>query len=112
MAGHFRAYGRSMEPMIPSGTRVRIEPVAADRIEVGDVVVANVGASTVLHRVRSVDRPARRVEISGMSGPANGWTSLDHVQAICTEIGGSTVPEAEAKVAQHRGLRRRRVAAD
>lgn len=112
MAGRFRAYGRSMEPIIPSGTRVTIEPVVVDRIEIGDVVMAKVGASTMLHLVKAVDRSSRRVEISGTSGPANGWTTLDDVHAICTHVGGSAVPDAVAKVSQRHGLRRRPVAAD
>jgi hypothetical protein len=109
MAGRFRAFGHSMEPVIPSGSRVTIEPVAADRIDLGDIVVARVGGSPMLHLVKTVDRPGGRVEISGTSGPANGWTTFDHVDAICTEVAGSAVPGSGSKALRRRGLRRRPV---
>jgi hypothetical protein len=98
MAGRWRAFGRSMEPVIPSGSRVTIEPVDADKIELGDILVAQVHESAMLHLVKALDAPGRRVEISGTSGPPNGWTTLDRVRAICTEIEGKPVPGARAKV--------------
>lgn len=102
MAGRFRAFGRSMEPVIPHGSRVTIERVAADRIERGDIVVAQVGGSTMLHLVKEVESLAGRAEIAGTSGPANGWTTLDRIHAICTEIGGEPVPGASEKVERRR----------
>jgi hypothetical protein len=105
-AGRFRAFGGSMEPVIPSGSRVTLEPVAVERIDLGDIVMAQVGESTMLHLVKAVDRVGRRVEISGTSGPANGWTSLDRVHAICTRIDGRAVPEAGSKVLRRLGRRR------
>lgn len=97
MTGRFRAFGSSMEPVIPSGSRVTVEPVDGARVELGDIVVAQVGDSTMLHLVKAIDADRRRVEISGTSGPANGWTSLDHVYGICTRIGTTAVPGARAK---------------
>src|SRR5690242_10863993 len=87
-AGHFRAFGHSMEPVIASGSYLTIEPVDANRIALGDIVAAKVGDETMLHLVKAIDRPGRRVEISGTSGPANGWTTFDRIQAICTRIDG------------------------
>jgi hypothetical protein len=95
--GRFRAFGRSMEPVIPSGSRLTIEPIDRERIELGDIVMARVGDSTMLHLVKAIDRPGRRVEISGTRGPANGWTSIKRVYGICTWIGEKAVPGAEAK---------------
>jgi hypothetical protein len=91
-----RAFGGSMHPIIQSGQRVRLEPVDADRLELGDVVMVDVDGSTMLHLISAVDPVARRVEISG-TGELNGWTSLDRVFAICTEIDGRPVPGARAK---------------
>lgn len=105
MAGRCRVFGRSMEPVIRSGSRVTIEPVNADKVERGDIVVAQVGSSRMLHLVRAIDAAGRRVEISGTSGAPNGWTTLDRVQAICTEIDEKPVPGARARV---RPGRRRR----
>jgi hypothetical protein len=86
-----------MDPVIPSGSQVTIAPVDVDRIELGDIVVAEVGGSTMLHLVKTIDAGRREVEISGTSGPANGWTTFERVSAICTRIGGTTVPGARAK---------------
>ena len=110
MVGRCRAFGSSMEPLIPSGSRIVIDPVDVDRIELGDIVVARVRDSTMLHLVKAIDVRGRRVEISGTSGPANGWTPLAHVHAICTEIGGRPVPGARAKVKPGRRLSLRKPA--
>jgi hypothetical protein len=91
-----------MEPVIPSGSRVIVEPVDVDRIELGDVVVARVGDSTMLHLVKAIDVAGRRIEISGTSGPANGWTAFEHVYGICTRIGETPVPGARAKARGNR----------
>jgi hypothetical protein len=82
----FRAFGRSMEPVIPSGSRLTIEPVDPDRIELGDIVMVRVGDETMLHLVKTIDRERRRVEISGTRGPANGWTSFERVYGRCVRI--------------------------
>jgi hypothetical protein len=97
LAGSFRAFGSSMEPVIPSGSRVTVEPVDVDTIELGDIVVARVRDSTMLHLVKAIDADRQRVEISGTSGPANGWTAFDLVYGICTRIGETPVPGAGAK---------------
>lgn len=96
MVGRCRVFGRSMEPVIPNGSWVTIEPVDAERLELGDIVVAQVGESTMLHLVKAIDPVGRQVEIAGTSGPANGWASFDRVQGICTRIDESPVPVARA----------------
>lgn len=93
----FRAFGRSMEPVVPSGSVVTIEPVDAERLVLGDIVAVRVGHATMLHLVKAIDRPGRRVEISGTSGSANGWTGLQYVYGVCTRIDGKVVPGAQAK---------------
>lgn len=87
-----------MVPLIKSGSRVAIEPVYAERIEVGDIVAVRVRDSTMLHLVKAIDFQGRRVEISGTSGIANGWTQLNRVCGICTQIEGRPVPGARTKV--------------
>jgi hypothetical protein len=96
MVARFRAFGSSMEPVIPSGSTVTIEPVDVDKVELGDIVVAEVGDSTMLHLVKAIDVDRRLVEISGTSA-TSGWTSFDRVFAICTRIGEEVVPGARAK---------------
>jgi hypothetical protein len=102
LVSRFRAFGSSMEPVIPSGSRVSIAPVDVDRIELGDIVVARVRDSTMLHLVKSIDPDRRQVEISGTSGPANGWTAFDLVYGICTRIGETPVPATAEKVSKFR----------
>lgn len=96
LVGRYRAVGSSMEPVIPSGSRVTIEPVDVDRIELGDIVVVRVGEATMLHLVKTIDLERREVEIAG-TGSTSGWTSLDCVHAICTRIQGKKVPGAGEK---------------
>src|SRR4051794_23147558 len=96
-AGRFRALGGSMEPVIPSGSHLTIEPIDRERIELGDIVMARLGTETMLHLVKAIDVEGRRVEIAGTRGPANGWTPFERVYGICTRIGDSVVPESEAK---------------
>src|SRR6476661_191814 len=72
MVGRFRAFGSSMEPVIRSGSTVTIEPVDVDKVELGDIVVAEVGDSTMLHLVKAIDVDRRLVEISGTNA-TSGW---------------------------------------
>jgi hypothetical protein len=104
MVGRFRAFGTSMEPVIPSGSQVTVAPVDVGRLELGDIVVAQVGDETMLHLVKAIDDSGRRVEISGTSGPASGWTTFDQVYGICTQIEGTSVPGAQAKARTRVGL--------
>jgi hypothetical protein len=97
LSGRFRAFGGSMEPVIPSGSELTIEPVDVERLELGDIVAVTIGAETMLHLVKTIDPYERRVEISGTSGPSNGWTSFDAVHAICTRIGERPVPGARPR---------------
>jgi hypothetical protein len=96
MAGRFRAFGSSMEPVIPSGSWVTVEPVDVEKIELGDVVMTKVNGSTMLHLVKAIDTDRRLVEISGTSA-RSGWTSFERVYGICTLIEESPVPGARAK---------------
>lgn len=97
LVGRFRAFGNSMEPVIPSGSRVTIEPVEIERIELGDIVAVKVGDETMLHLVKAINPQEGRVEISGTSGPPNGWTSVECVYGICTRIEETAVPGAQGK---------------
>jgi hypothetical protein len=92
-----------MDPIIKSGQRVKVEPVDAGRLEIGDVVMVEVNGDTMLHQVSAIDRGSRRVEIAGSSGAVNGWTSFDRVYAICTKIAGNPVAGASAKTRTRRG---------
>jgi hypothetical protein len=102
LGSSFRAFGSSMDPIIKSGQRLRVEPVDPDRLEVGDAVMVEVNGSSMLHLVRAIDEEGRRVEIAGTGDEVNGWTPFDCVYAICTRIDGEPVPGASAKTRARR----------
>ncbi len=57
-----RASGSSMEPSIPSGSEVRLQPIHGRALRVDDVVLADVGArGFVIHRIRGFDDPFFRL---------------------------------------------------
>jgi hypothetical protein len=47
----FRALGPSMSPLIRSFERVEVWPANPELLEKGDIVVADVGNRTLLHRI-------------------------------------------------------------
>jgi signal peptidase I len=47
----FRAIGRSMLPTIQDGEIVRVEPVAASTLRIGDIVLLRQGAEFKAHRI-------------------------------------------------------------
>ena len=90
----FRPTGSSMAPIIQSRDLVTVAPVDAERIEVGDVVLAKVSGTIYLHKVSAIDKAKRRVQISNNRGRVNGWTSFERVYGMCTHIEGN--PRARA----------------
>ena len=48
------ARGRSMEPIIPDGTRLTLAPIAAHMVRVGDVIALRHGSNIRIHRIVSV----------------------------------------------------------
>jgi hypothetical protein len=98
----FRPRGSSMRPLIESGQKVTVEPVRREALGPGDIVVAEVGTSMMLHLVSRVDAGGRRVEIAGADGTINGWTPLDRVYGICTVVDGRPIPGAADKAARRR----------
>jgi hypothetical protein len=104
-AASFRAFGSSMDPIIKSGQRVRVEPVDPDRLEVGDAVMVEVNGNNMLHLVSAIDNVNHRVEIASSSGAVNGWTSFDRVYGICTAIADAPVAGASAKTKTRRTRR-------
>jgi hypothetical protein len=55
---------RSRAPAFPAGQRVEVWPANPELIQAGDIVVADVGKRTFLHRVSRVDRSGARIEIA------------------------------------------------
>jgi hypothetical protein len=76
-AGHVlraRAEGDSMWPLVRGGQMVAIEPCDGAALRVGDVALAALGTSLVLHRVVRADRG--RVLLKGDAcRAADGWVA-------------------------------------
>jgi hypothetical protein len=94
----FRPTGSSMVPLIRSRQLVKVAPVAAARLEVGDIVLARVAGTTYLHLVSALDPARGRVQISNNRGRVNGWTGRERVFGICVEVDGVSRSGAAAKV--------------
>ena len=93
----FRPTGSSMVPLIHSRQLVRVVPVDAAKLQVGDIVLAKVAGTVYLHLVSAVDRARGRVQISNNRGRVNGWTSVAKVFGICTAVDGRERPRLEDK---------------
>jgi hypothetical protein len=93
----FRPTGNSMAPLIQSRQNVRVEPVDATKVEVGDIVLVRVAGTTYLHLVSAVDHDRARVQISNNRGRVNGWTSHARVYGICTVVNDVARPRTQGK---------------
>ncbi len=88
--------GNSMLPLIQSREPVTLEAVDASKLERGDIVYVKVHGRVYTHKVLSVGQG--EVQIGNNRGGVNGWTKLDNVYAIVTEINGRPIGGAQAKV--------------
>lgn len=92
----YKEGGNSMVPLIYSRQPVRLEPVDATLLERGDIVLVKVGGSVYTHKVTALRKG--QVQIGNNKGGINGWTSLDNVFGIVTEVDGRVVGGAHKKV--------------
>lgn len=74
-----KPHGKSMEPLISSGDRVTVEPVAPGDLAVDDVVLCRVAGVLRLHKITAIDRAKQRVQIGNNHGHINGWTGYAKV---------------------------------
>lgn len=89
--------GNSMLPIIESRQPVLIEPVDHSKLEKGDVVYVKVKGRVYTHRILAL-RGDGEVCIGNNRGGVNGWTKLDNVFGIVTEVEGREIGGAKAKV--------------
>ena len=75
--------GNSMQGKVDSGSKVTIEPISLDKIEIGDIVLCKVKGKQYLHLVLAKDKG--RVLIGNNKGFTNGWTSAVYGKAIKIE---------------------------
>ena len=88
--------GNSMTPLIASRQPVTIEAVDTSKLEKGDIVYVKVRGNVYTHLVKALrDGEA---QIGNNKGGINGWTKLENVYGIITEIDGVPVGGAREKV--------------
>lgn len=88
--------GNSMTPLISSRQPVTLEAVDPSKLEKGDIVLVKVRGSVYTHLVKACREG--EVQIGNNHGGINGWTKLENVYAIVTEIEGRPVGGAQEKV--------------
>ncbi len=74
--------GNSMKGKVDSGSKVTIEQIELDKIEIGDIVLCKVKGKTYLHLVKAIDKG--RFLIGNNRGGVNGWTKA--IYGIATNI--------------------------
>jgi len=92
----YKEGGNSMVPIIKSKQPVTIKPVDTSLLEKGDVVLVKVRGNIYTHKVTALREG--QAQIGNNKGGINGWTSLDNVFGIVTEVEGTPRGGAEAKV--------------
>lgn len=88
--------GNSMLPLIKSKQPCTLELCNPELLEKGDIVYVKVRGNVYTHKVIGVRK--NEVQIGNNKGGVNGWTNFDNVYAIVTEIDGTEVKGAKAKV--------------
>jgi hypothetical protein len=70
----FRPRGNSMSPKIESGQLCTVEPVVAEELSVGDIVLCKVGGAEYLHLIKAIQ--GERFQIGNNRGRINGWVTM------------------------------------
>jgi len=80
----FRPRGQSMKGKIESGQLCTVEPVSADKLEVGDIVLCKVNGSEYLHHIKAQQGP--RFQIGNNRGRINGWVTAAQIFGKCIRV--------------------------
>ena len=80
----FRPRGHSMSGKIENGQLVTIEPLHAQTIKVGEIVLCKVNGIQYLHLIKAIS--GDRYQIGNNRGRINGWTSRRNIFGIVTRI--------------------------
>lgn len=75
-----RPRGHSMNGKVNDGDLVTLEPVPAEKLEVGDVVLTRVNGKDYLHLIKAKD--GGRFLIGNNKGGTNGWTRTIYGKAV------------------------------
>ena len=80
----FRPRGNSMKGKIDSGQLCSVVPIAAEEVEVGDIVLCKVNGNQYLHLVKA--RQGQRFQIGNNRGRINGWVGPNGIYGKCIRI--------------------------
>jgi hypothetical protein len=80
----FRPRGNSMTGKIESGQLCTVEPVEAELLEVGDIVLCKVKGSEYLHLVKAIQ--GKRFLIGNNRGRLNGWITANSIYGRCVRV--------------------------
>jgi hypothetical protein len=81
----FRPRGNSMSGKIESGQLCTVEPIDAESLGVGDIVLCKVKGREYLHLVKAIQ--GQRFQIGNNKGRINGWISANSIFGKCVNIG-------------------------
>jgi hypothetical protein len=79
-----RPRGSSMKGKIESGQLCTIEPVDAETLEVGDIVLCKVNRNEYLHLVKAIRGP--QFQIGNNRGFINGWIGKNSIYGKCVKV--------------------------
>lgn len=92
----YKEGGNSMTPLIKHRQPVNLDPVDTSKLSKGDMVLVKVKGRIYTHKVVGLRK--NQVQIGNNHGGINGWTSLDNVYGIVTEVDGKVISSALKKV--------------
>lgn len=75
--------GNSMKGKVESGSKVTVEKISLDKLEVGNIVLCKVKGKQYLHLIKAIDKRGRFL-IGNNRGGVNGWTKK--IYGIATNI--------------------------
>jgi hypothetical protein len=79
-----RPRGHSMTGKVNNGNLVTLEPCAADKLSVGDIVLVKVRGRVYLHLIKAIN--SGRFQIGNNRGGINGWVGSNCIYGIATHI--------------------------
>jgi SOS-response transcriptional repressor LexA len=80
----FRPKGHSMTGRVNDGELCTVEPVNADTVEVGDVVLCTVHGRQFLHLVKA--KQDGRFQIGNNKGHINGWVGHNGIHGKLVKV--------------------------
>lgn len=72
--------GNSMKGKVESGSKVTVEPIELDKLEIDDIVLCKVKGRQYLHLIKAIDKG--RFLIGNNRGRTNGWTRTIYGKAV------------------------------